>query len=137
MIEWNTLVWVVGGSAVMFLGSILVAWILVIRMPSDYLNVEPGAADSFRFRHPLLRAILVIARNVIGVGLLLTGLIMLVTPGQGILFMFLGLTMIDFPRKHDLIRKLLSGPKVMGMINRIRQKAGKPLLEEATDDAEN
>ncbi len=117
----------------MFFGSIVIAWLIIVRMPSDYLTRGPDAPQAFRSRHPVARLIMMAARNVIGIVLLLVGLVMLVTPGQGLLFMFLGLTMVDFPRKTDLIRRMLGRPKLIAVINRIRHGAGKPPLKTFDD----
>ena len=54
---------------------------------------------------------------------------MLVTPGQGILFMLIGVTMVDFPGKHMMMVRMLQRPGVLKMINRIRQRDGKPPLD--------
>jgi hypothetical protein len=47
-----------------------------------------------------------ILKNTIGAILVILGLIMLVTPGQGLLTILLGLSIMEFPGKKTLIAKL-------------------------------
>ncbi len=128
--NWNdALIWGLVLSVLMFVISIIVAWILIVRMPVDYLLPEADSGRPNRSRHPVTQGVFWIIRNLIGVALVLSGLVMLITPGQGILFIFLGLTMIDFPGKHQLVCRLLNRPGFIHTINRIRARAGQPPLE--------
>ncbi|MGI9471334.1 MAG: PGPGW domain-containing protein [Rubripirellula sp.] len=128
LIANGALPWLVLGSAAMFVGSILVAWMLIVHMPADFLTRDCHAPTAFASRHPIIRWTWRIFRNVFGVLLVSVGLVMLVTPGQGILFIFLGATMVDFPRKQQVIRRLLGRKGVLNVINRVRRKANKPEL---------
>ncbi len=65
-------------------------------------------------------------KNAVGLLLVVAGLIMLVTPGQGILAIFVGLMLMDFPGRRSLITRTLGGPKIVRAINRIRARAGRP-----------
>ena len=129
MENWSTyLMYGAAISFLMFAGSILIAWFLIIRMPADFLIRDSLATTETR-KHFLFRAGWFIVRNVIGLLLFFSGLVMLVTPGQGLLFIFLGLVFLDFPGKRSLIHRLISQRKINHSINRIRAKAGKPALE--------
>jgi hypothetical protein len=121
--------WVVVLSASMFFGSIVLAGILIVSMPADYLSRQPPAEERFLGQRPLLRAVFWLVKNGFGLWILVMGVIMLVTPGQGVLFIFLGLTLLDFPGKHRLVQRLLGRPRVFKMINKIRHKAHRPPLE--------
>ena len=77
-------------SAVMFFGSALIRPWIALRLPVDALN-RPNPLDSLGRRHPIARVLVFVVRNVIGVPILLAGIIMLVTPGQGILTILLAL----------------------------------------------
>ena len=134
--NWNvSLPWLLLLSGLMFLGSIAVAWILIVRMPADYFIREDSAARSFQPRHRVIGGILRIATNGFGILLLIAGLIMLVTPGQGILFMFLGITLVDFPGKHHLVRRMLCRQQVLHAVNRIRDRAGRAPIKVPTEGA--
>ena len=58
-----------------------------------------------------------IARNVVGAIVVLAGLIMLVTPGQGILTIIAGLAIMDFPGRDRLLgaikRKARQGVEII------------------------
>jgi hypothetical protein len=64
----------------------------------------------------------------VGVIFILGGLAMLVLPGQGLLTIVIGVSLLDFPGKRVLERRLLSRPMVLQAINRLRQRFGRPPL---------
>ena len=118
--------WLGGASLLMFVGSLIVVPLVVVRLPKDYLHRE----------HKLVRAWprylslpFMILKNGLGVLFLLSGLAMLVLPGQGLLTLFIGLVLVDFPRKRNLILRILGNRRIFGMINRLRAKSGKAELE--------
>lgn len=57
--------------------------------------------------HPLLRLIGLIVKNIVGAVLFLGGLAMLFLPGQGLLTMLIGISLMDFPRKRELEAKMV------------------------------
>jgi hypothetical protein len=57
---------------------------------------------------------------------------MLFLPGQGILTMLIGISLMNFPGKHHLEAKLIGQPTVLSAINAMRKKFGKPPLVLAT-----
>jgi hypothetical protein len=70
-----------------------------------------------------------VLKNALGVVLLLGGIVMLFLPGQGLLTMFLGIVLMDFPGKFRLERYLISRGPVLKSINWIRRKAEVSELE--------
>jgi hypothetical protein len=70
-----------------------------------------------------------VLKNALGVLFLLSGLAMLILPGQGLLTLFIGLVLVDFPRKRILVRRILGYRRILRVINRLRAKFGKPELE--------
>ena len=129
MENWTTvLVYGTAISLLVFVGSLVVAWLLIIRLPADYLT-RPVKRTTENQLHPALHLTWRVVRNLIGLVLLVVGLIMLVTPGQGLLFIFLGLVFLDFPGKHRLLHRLLSQPRIYRSINSIRSRSGQPPIE--------
>jgi len=109
-----------GASLMMALASIFaIPWALC-RLPEDYL--EPGA-DSVRYG--VARRVL---RNTLGTILVVLGLLMLVLPGQGLLTILVGLTLLDFPRKRRMVARMLLRPRVFHLVNSIRDRFGRPPL---------
>lgn len=110
-------------SVVMIVGSIFCALWAVKRLPEDYLiRDEPPASPASGAR---LRKV---AKNALGFALLVIGLLLLVLPGQGLLTLIAAVSLLDFPGKKQLERRLMSRPKVLHALNRFRQRAGRPPL---------
>ncbi len=129
-IDWAAMTpWIVGASIFMFVGSLIVLPLLLISMPADYFTHRGPRLGWLSKQHPAVRLTILVAKNVIGLALLVAGIVMLVTPGQGILSMLVGICLMDFPGKRRLERFMLRRRGVLSTINVIRTKAGKPPLE--------
>ena len=61
-------------------------------------------------------------------GILLAGIAMLVLPGQGLLTILIGLTLLNFPGKYTAERRLAGRPRIARTLNRIRAAARRPPL---------
>ncbi|HEY1785564.1 MAG TPA: hypothetical protein VGG30_08450 [Pirellulales bacterium] len=119
--------WMLGVSLVLSVGgAFLMRWLLVT-MPADYF-VRSGPLP-WQLRHPVVRWILVIGKNLLGAALLLVGLVMLAAPGPGILTLLAALVLLDVPGKRALEQRFLALPAVLHTINGIRQRANRPPLE--------
>ncbi len=127
--ELSGVAWGVILALATFVGSIAAVTFLIVQLPATYLSRTPGWWGD---RHPILRWGLRILKNLLGGVLVALGVLMLVLPGQGILTILIGILFLDFPGKQGLQRKLISRPGVLGTINRLRARFGKPplLLEE-------
>ena len=117
-----------GISAVLAVGSI--ALVVGRRDPLAGRSFQaPGArAKASRSRLHLLA---VIGKNMAGGLLVLLGLVMALPgiPGQGVLTMIVGLTMLDFPGKRGLERRLIGRPHILAAINRLRARFDRAPLE--------
>jgi hypothetical protein len=121
--------WLSAASVLTFVGSLLAIPWLVIRIPTDYFVRRWRFVDRWRSYHPLLRVVLLAAKNLCGVVLVLAGVAMLALPGQGILTILVGSMFLDFPGKFALEQRLVRQRPVMAAINLIRTKAHRPPLE--------
>ncbi|MFV2069641.1 MAG: PGPGW domain-containing protein [Pirellulales bacterium] len=133
MLHWiashrATFGWLFGLSLVAFVATLVLIPIVVIRMSPDFFVADRTAVATWRGRHPAIRLAGRIAKNALGTLFLLTGVAMLVLPGQGILTILVGLTLIDFPYKRDLERRVIGCRPISGLINRLRARAGRPPL---------
>ena len=115
-------------SAAMIVAALLLVPRLVARIPPDYFNHESRERTGPR-RHPILHALLLVLKNLVGLVLLLAGIAMLVLPGQGLLTMLAGLMLMDFPGKYRLERWFVRRPAVLKGLNWMRKKGGAPPLE--------
>lgn len=120
-------IWLTSLSALTFFGTILMIPVLIIRMSPDFFDPKQRAPYLQR-RHPVIRFILVLLKNILGLLFFLSGFVMLFIPGQGLLTMLIGLSLINFPGKRNLERHLIHHPKVLPVINSLRKKAGKEPL---------
>jgi len=117
----QALLWWMGAlSLATLVASAILCPILIARLPEDYF-IREERRPARRFL-PLRFAAL--ARNLLGGVLLLAGAVMLLVPGQGILTMLIGLTLIGFPGKRGLEYRLARIPTVGRTLNWIRRRAG-------------
>jgi hypothetical protein len=108
-------------SVVGLLVSSAVAYRVVGLLPADTLEARdqpllPG--------HGWLRPL--------GLLLVLAGGVMALpgVPGQGLLTVCVGLVMLDLPWLRGPLRRLLARPAVLSLLNRLRQRQGRPALGE-------
>ncbi|WP_223422930.1 PGPGW domain-containing protein [Alcanivorax limicola] len=110
--------WLVGSGIALGLASmVLIPW-LIIHMPADYF-VAPRKP---RLRSTLMHSLIWVARNLLGLTLVLLGLILLFLPGQGLLTILLGLGVSTFPGKYRLERAIIRRRAVYDSINWIRRR---------------
>ena len=120
-------------SIVGFVASVIaIPWILV-RLPQDYF-CDRRPRTWLKDHHPVLRFIALALKNFVGWILLLGGIAMLFLPGQGLLTILIGVSLMDFPGKRAIERQLVGRPLILDAINRIRQRFDRPplLIEEHT-----
>ena len=115
-------------SLVFFVGTLIAIPFILVRLPADYFDIRvprPWMED----HHPVLRVVGHVVKNAVGALFLFAGFLMLFLPGQGVLTMLIGISMLDFPGKRRVEAKLIGQPTVLSVINGMRAKFGKsPLL---------
>jgi hypothetical protein len=114
-------------SAIGFVGSLIAIPMIMVRLPADYFDTRTPR-HWMKDHHPVLRLLGLVAKNIVGVVFLLAGFAMLFLPGQGVLTMLIGISLMDFPGKRALEAKMIGQPTLLGVINSMRQKFGKPPL---------
>lgn len=112
-------------SLLTFLISICLIPLLVRLLPPDYF-IRHTAPARENPPHPALGLLLFLLRQTIGIILLLSGIVMLFLPGQGILTIVLGISLLSFPGKHTLIQNIIATPSVRHGLNWIRAKTKRP-----------
>ena len=98
---------------------------LLISLPADYFSRKRRVSS---IKNPILRLLLRLLKNMCGAVFLIAGFIMLFTPGPGILSALVGIILCDFPGKRRVERKIVTRPRVLSMINRIRARYNRPML---------
>lgn len=131
-VSTETLVALTVLSIVFFVGSLIAIPFILVRLPADFFDIRvprPWMED----HHPVLRVMGHLVKNVVGAIFLFAGFLMLFLPGQGILTMLIGISMLDFPGKRKVEAKLIGQPAVLHALNGMREKFGKPPLIIAPD----
>ena len=128
--EYKSFFWALAVvSMLLFLLSLLLIPLLLIRLPEDYFITHKKQSKKDIAPKSLMKILLLIFRNLCGWLLMLSGIAMLLLPGQGILTILISLTLIDFPYKRKFEYYIISRPVVIKNINRLRKKwGGAPLL---------
>jgi archaellum biogenesis protein FlaJ (TadC family) len=128
--EYQSLLeWLGGLSLLMFVVTLVVFPLVIIYLPEDYFVRDRRDPARQTRRHPAVWLVLTVLKNILGVALVAAGLAMLVLPGQGLLTMLIGVTLVNFPGKYALERRIVSRPSVAKTLNRIRESAGRARLE--------
>ena len=136
IISWSSmnsdLLFLLGSLSIFILIISVFMMVLIISfLPEDYFKSENRNLISSvqNSRYPLLKLLVLITKNFFGILLLLSGILMLVLPGQGILTIITGLVFMDYPGKYKFERKLLRQKGVINSINWIRSRLSKPSLK--------
>lgn len=125
--EWFAILGAV--SALVFIVSLLSLPWLACRIPAGYFIHRERKPAAWRWQNPMLRLMLVIGKNLLGLILLVGGFLMLFMPGQGLLTLAMGMLLLDYPGKYQLERRLIARPMVLRSLNWLRRKRNHPPLE--------
>ena len=135
MLDWISLLQVLFwlSVAISVVGTFVMP-LLIVRIPADYFSRPSTQPRSSGARNRGWQIVRSAVRNSLALVFFVAGVIMLFTPGQGLLMLVVSLWLASFPGKRDLERRLLSTPGVATVVNKIRQKAGVAPLELSLKD---
>ena len=108
--------------------SFVAGMVVILVLPPDYfVRKRPAALDP----RPIVRLVLLIARNLLGGLLLVVGLVMALplVPGPGLVFVLIGMGLVDFPGKRALELRLLRQRRLLRSVNAIRARFGRQALQ--------
>ncbi len=108
-------------------GSMALGALFLLHLPATYFADDDRAARRASGR-PVLSWAALVLKNCLGVVLVGLGVVLLFTPGQGILTILVGVMLLDFPGKRRLERKLITRPRVLETVNRLRARFARPPL---------
>ena len=128
-IDWALIGW---GAAVCIASaviSLLLVVVVLISLPATYF-LDSHVRELWVDHHPVVRVLLHVVKNLVGLGVVVAGLVLLVTgiPGQAVVTLLLGVMLLDFPGKTRLERKLVSCPLLLQRVNRLRGRFDRPPL---------
>lgn len=112
-------------SIAIFIASLLIIPAVVVRIRPDYFTHEARPPSPWANEHPVVRLAILVGKNFLGGVLMLAGLAMLVLPGQGLLTLFVGFFLVDFPGKYTFEKWLIARRYVSRPINWLRNRRGR------------
>jgi len=124
----GTLLWILI-FALTFGVNLAVVSLVLVKLPAAYFK----RSDNRRFlanRPPIIRGLAIIGKNLLGVMLVGVGILLSLPgiPGQGILTILLGVMLLDFPGRRRLEHWIVSRPRLLKTINKLRHRFSKPAL---------
>jgi hypothetical protein len=114
---------------VSILASIVAVPWVIVRLPTDYFHSKRPPQPPFAGFPPAARVLLIGAKNLLGLVLVAVGLMFLLMPGQGVIVILIGVSLLDFPRKKQLERWLISRGPILKLANWLRTKWNKEPLK--------
>ena len=137
-LEWSDILWAAGIFLLTFTVSLIVVGVLVVLLPAKFF-LDSQNRQLWVDQHPAVRWMGIIAKNLLGLLLVLIGLGLSVPgiPGQGLLTLLIGVILLDFPGKRRLERKIVGRPRVLRTLNRLRARFHRPplIVDEPRSDA--
>ena len=113
-------------SSVIFLVSLLSIGWLVSLIPSDYFINRKES--KFKLNYPVSWIVSVVIKNIFGYILIFGGILMLILPGQGLITIFVGLLLSNYPGKYSIEKRIIATPKILKSINWLRKRSNEPPL---------
>lgn len=129
LITWQSALLGVLVFLVTFAISLAIVSFIMVKIPADYFRKDKPR-ELWSDKPPIVRFLGIFVKNLLGLLLVALGIVMSIpgVPGQGILTILLGIMLLDFPGKRDLEHRLVSQPRVLNTINKLRHKFGKDNL---------
>ena len=121
LLKWLAII-----SAITFVVSLLIIPLIISKLPPDFFAKIRADHKTNNNNSSLYNLVLVLLRNIFGLAFLVGGILMLFLPGQGILTIVLGLSIMVFPGKRRLVNFLIEQHSIQHSLNWIRRKTDKP-----------
>lgn len=104
------------------IGGLLAVAFILVRLPADYFS--ESSVRNRPQRQTAYGWAIRVAKSVLGVVIVIVGIILSLPgiPGPGLLTIFVGIMMIDSPKKRRLERWFLMRPGILDSINEMRRK---------------
>jgi hypothetical protein len=114
---------------VTFGASLAIVSLVLVKLPATYFK-RSHDRTFLHNRPPIIRWLAILGKNLLGVVLVGVGIVLSFpgVPGQGMLTILLGIMLLDFPGKLRLEYWLVSRPRILQTINKLRHRFSKPAL---------
>lgn len=112
-----------------FGASLAIVSVVLVKLPATYFKKSHNR-KVLANHPPIIRGLAIIGKNLLGVVLVVVGVLLSLpgVPGQGVLTILLGVMLLDFPGKPRFEHWIVSRPKVLHAINKLRHRFSKPEL---------
>jgi hypothetical protein len=112
-----------------FGASLAIVSLVLVKLPATYFK-KSHDRKFLAHRSPIIRGVAIVGKNLLGVVLVVVGVLLSLpgVPGQGVLTILLGVMLLDFPGKARLEHWIVSRPKILNAINKLRHRFSKPQL---------
>jgi hypothetical protein len=109
------------------IGGLIVVGAVLVRLPPDYFSND-SPRPFWMDRHPIIRVIGLVTKNVIGGTLAVFGVLLSIpgVPGPGILTLLIGIMLLDFPGKRRVERWLIRRSIILRTVNWLRARYARP-----------
>ena len=124
--------WLITLSIIAFIGTLVLVPAVIVRLPADYFSESKRQKTDYR--HPFIKISSIIIKNIFGGVLLLAGIIMLFTPGQGLITLLAGIMIMNYPGKYRLERWLIVRFHLLKPINWYRARRNQGPLQISEPD---
>ncbi len=118
--------WLIAFSLLSAVLTLALVPVLITNIPADYFSHHHRLR--IRKQHPLISLAIKAIKNLLGAVFLLIGFVLLFLPGQGLILIFAGLLIMNYPGKYALERWLIQRRGVLPALNALRVRYGKPPL---------
>ncbi|MBA2524898.1 MAG: hypothetical protein H0V18_03800 [Pyrinomonadaceae bacterium] len=114
---------------VTFGASLAIVSLVLVKVPATYFK-KSHKRKFLAHRPPIIRGLGIVGKNLLGAVLVVVGILLSVpgVPGQGTLTILLGVMLLDFPGKPRLQHWIVSRPRILKTINKLRHRFSKPEL---------
>ena len=128
-ISWTHVLLVLGTFALTVTIGLGIVVVILISLPPQYFQAS-YRRDFFVDRGPMLFWTAKILKNLFGWMLVILGVFLSLPgiPGQGVLTILIGVSLLDFPGKRRLEQKLLARRPVRQAVNGLRVRFGRSPL---------
>lgn len=112
-----------------FSASLAIVSVVLVKLPATYFK-RSNNQKFLANRPPIIRWLAIAGKNLLGFVLVVVGILLSLpgVPGQGMLTILLGVMLLDFPGRPRFEHWLVSRPKILHAINRLRHRFSKPAL---------
>lgn len=124
---WTEVLFGFGVFLLASVGGLALMSVLLVHLSAAYFT-DSYSRDFWVDRHPVLRWAGLVAKNLLGLFVVAVGVVLAIpgVPGPGFLTILIGVSLVDFPGKRRLERRLIRRYRIFAAVNRLRERHDRP-----------